>query len=61
MSYKVIESFPDAQDACHVYKEGDTYPRNGVTPSKARIAELLGGANNRHRPLIEKVTGKSKE
>lgn len=53
--YKVIEGFPDAQDECYRYVAGDTYPRNGAKPTKARIAELLGDKNNRHRPLIEEV------
>lgn len=55
MSYKVIESFPDAQDKCHIYNVGDAYPRDGLKPAKGRIAELLGSGNARNRPLIAEV------
>lgn len=63
--YTVIEAFPDALDKCYNYKVGDTYPREGVEPTEERIAELLGDANARKRPLIaevkeEKPTAKKK-
>lgn len=50
--YKVIEAFPDAQDNSYIYNVGDTYPRDGVKPSKERISELSGDRNSRQRPLI---------
>lgn len=53
--YKVIERFKDLQDKNFVYDAGDTFPRKGKRPSKARIAELLGSDNRRGRPVIEEV------
>lgn len=57
MSYKVIESFTDLQDRNYVYITGETYPRNGYTPSDERVAELSGESNKLGYPLIEKVDG----
>ena len=55
--YKVIKDFTDAQDK-HTYFTGDTYPREGVTPSKERIAELASTDNKRGEILIEEVKPK---
>lgn len=53
--YKVIERFKDLQDKNYFYDVGDTFPRKGKRPSKARIAELLGSDNRRGRPVIAEV------
>lgn len=53
--YRVLVGFCDLIDANHVYVEGDTYPREGMEPTKERIEELLTDKNRRRQPLIEKV------
>ena len=59
--YKVITHFHDLQDVekktkdgpiYHEYNEGDTYPRDGYTPSEERIEELSGVDNSFHAPII---------
>ena len=50
---KVIKKFTDLQDGNHVYNVGDTYPREGYTPSEERIAELASDKNKQGVPLIE--------
>lgn len=57
--YRVIKRFTDLQDGNHLYIEGDTFPREGVTASEARIQELSTAANRRHIPLIEVEDGTS--
>lgn len=52
MMYRVIIPFTDAQDNDYTYGTNDIYPRNGYTPSKSRIKELLNGTNKRNKPLI---------
>ncbi|MBQ8929021.1 MAG: hypothetical protein IJ052_01345 [Oscillospiraceae bacterium] len=64
MDYTVIKRFSDLQDGNHVYEIGDAYPRAGVSPSPARIAELAGNKNRQKTPLIkaaQKKTTKSKK
>lgn len=53
--YKVIEYFKDLQDNRYAYNVGDTYPRNGHTPTAERIEELASGNNKRKRALIEEI------
>ena len=53
--YKVIKFFHDLQDNKHAYNVGDVYPREGVTPTEERIAELSGSDNKQGCPLIEKA------
>lgn len=53
--YKVIKLFTDLTDEGYEYKVGDTYPREGVKPTKQRIEELSGSDNKQGVPLIEKV------
>lgn len=60
MTYEVVKAFHDLQDykdikggkVYHHYDVGDTYPRQGLTPNKARIEELLGSGNAQGVPLI---------
>lgn len=61
MTYRVIEGFYDLQDQdgkgnCHLYDKGDIYPREGLEPTKERIAELSGKGNQRKQPLIEETS-----
>lgn len=53
--YKVIEYFTDLQDSNHAYNVGDTFPRDGVTVTDARLEELAGRNNKRGCPLIALV------
>lgn len=55
MAYEVVKAFHDLQDykdvkggkVYHHYDVGDTYPRQGLTPNKTRIEELLSSGNVR--------------
>lgn len=54
--YEVIESFKDLEDKEHIYIKGeDTYPREGLEPSKKRIKELSTNKNKTGKPLIKKI------
>lgn len=55
MMYKVIKYFTDLLDNGYPYSVGDTYPRQGMTATKERIAELVGSNNKQGQPLIELV------
>lgn len=60
MTYRVIEGFYDLQDpegkGFYLYNKGDIYPREGLEPTKERIAELSGKGNQRKQPLIEEIS-----
>lgn len=53
MSYRVIRDFSDAQDGYHCYKAGDSFPRDGVAVSEARLKSLESAQNALRTPLIE--------
>lgn len=53
--YKVIRYFTDLQDSNHAYNVGDTYPRQGVAVTGARVAELASAKNRQGVQLIEEV------
>lgn len=53
--YKVRKFFTDLHDNNHPYDVGDTFPRQGMTASEERIAELAGSNNKQGQPLIELV------
>ena len=53
--YRVLKKFADLQDKNFIYNVGDTYPRNGLTVTAERIAELSGKSNRQGIPLIEEV------
>ena len=59
--YKVVKFFTDLQDRDHRYNVGDSYPRDGLEVSEARIAELAGSKNRQGVPLIEEVKVSKKE
>lgn len=41
MAHKVIADFKDKNDDEYLYRIGDTFPRNGKRPTKARKDELV--------------------
>lgn len=51
--YTVIKHFTDLQDSNYKYVEGDTYPREGYTPTKERISELASDKNKQKTALIK--------
>ena len=53
MQYKVIKFFMDGQDNNRSYIPGNIYPREGLTPSDERIAELASTKNRLGEILIE--------
>ena len=55
MKYEVIKYFTDLQDNDYMYREGDTYPREGLTPTAERIVELSTNRNLQGVPLIKEV------
>lgn len=50
--YRVIDYFTDLHDNGHPYKEGDVFPRDGITVSEKRLSQLAGSDNKRGRPVI---------
>lgn len=59
--YKVIRYFEDIQDAMHPYNIGDIFPREGMSVSADRLAELSTDRNLQRTPLIEYVPEPVKE
>lgn len=53
--YEVIGFFTDLRDYDHPYNVGDEFPRQGVTVSEERLAELSSDKNRQGRPLIRAV------
>lgn len=53
--YEVIRFFTDLRDYDHAYNVGDEFPRQGVTVSEERLAELSSNRNRQGRPLIRAV------
>ena len=53
--YKVLTYFEDLQDNRHPYNEGDIFPRDGLTVTEERLAELSSENNRRKIQLIEFV------
>lgn len=47
--------FSDLHDKDHIYNPGDVFPREGITVTESRLAELAGSNNKQGCPLIEKV------
>lgn len=54
--YKVIRYFEDIQDEMHPYNTGDIFPRDGMSVSADRLAELSTDRNLQRTPLIEYVS-----
>ncbi len=55
MSYRAAVRFADLQDGRYMYNAGDTFPRDGLTVTEARLAELAGSDNRAGYPLIMAV------
>lgn len=55
MMYTVVRHFTDLLDNNYKYTEGDVYPREGYTPSEARIYELSTAANKQRTILIKPI------
>lgn len=51
----VYKAWKDIEDDNHLYKKGDTYPREGLKPTKKRIKELSSKNNKIGEVLIEAV------
>lgn len=51
----IYKAFKDLEDDNYIYKKGDTYPREGLKPTKKRIAELSSKKNKIGEVLIEAV------
>lgn len=58
---KVIHPFCDLQDGNYEYQNGDVFPREGLTVSETRIAELASDMNKQGTPLIKAVKTKPKK
>ncbi len=59
MKYTVIRYFTDLQDKNYAYRAGDTYPREGLSPSAERIEELASDKNKQRTPLIKAVSAEA--
>ena len=57
----VYKAFKDLEDNNYLYKKGDTYPREGLTPSKKRINELSSKKNKIGEVLIEAVKSEKED
>lgn len=55
MMYRVIRYFTDLQDNDYAYNVGDVFPRQGMSVSDERFAELASAENRQKTPLIEAV------
>ena len=55
MGYKVIKHFLDMQDNNYAYKEGDEYPREGMSVLPSRLRELASKKNRQGVPLLEEI------
>lgn len=53
--YEVIYTFKDLEDNNYLYRIGDIYPREGLTPTKIRIKELSTKKNKIGEILIKKI------
>ncbi|RHW38706.1 termination factor Rho [Lysinibacillus yapensis] len=62
MAHKVVREFKDLKHDGHIYKVGDTYPKEGSKATKARLEELSTTKNKYKKVYIEEVeTPKDKE
>lgn len=59
--YKVLKTFSDLNDCMTIYNTGDSYPREGYTPTEERIEELSGCDNAFGEPIIELIKAKGKK
>ena len=57
----IYKKFKDFEDNDYLYKKGDIYPREGLKPTKKRIAELSSKKNKIGEVLIEAVKVEKEE
>lgn len=57
----IYKAFKDFEDNDYIYKKGDTYPREGLKPTKKRITELSSKKNKIGEVLIEAVKVEKEE
>lgn len=55
MGYIARITFADLQDGRRLYHEGEKFPRDGLTVSEKRLAQLSGSDNLMGYPLIVKT------
>ena len=53
--FRVVRQFFDLTDGNREYAPGDTFPRDGVTVSAARLAELATSNNRLGYSVIEEI------
>ena len=58
--YRVIKRFYDLTDNNHLYEVGDSYPRDGLSPSPERVQSLVTDENRQHKPLIKEIKSRKK-
>ena len=58
--YRVIKRFYDLTDNNHLYEVGDSYPRDGLSPSPERVQSLVTDENRQHKPLIKEIKTRKK-
>lgn len=58
--YKALTYFEDLQDNRYPYKEGDIFPRDGLSVTEERLQELSSTKNRRKEKLIEFVEEQQK-
>ena len=61
MQYRAVMRFADLNDGKHLYEAGDIFPREGLTVTAKRLAELSSGNNRAGLPLIEAVIVKDEK
>ena len=54
--YRVLVEFYDLRDKARQYHPGDVYPRDGMTVSEERLAELATSNTLLGYPVIAEVT-----
>lgn len=59
--YTVLHTFYDLKDCEHLYNAGESYPRDGYTPTDERVEELLTERNRMGKPMIQAVSEKGGE
>lgn len=59
--YRVLIGFCDRADNCFEYHPGEVYPRDGITPSKERLAELSSAKNVMKTALIKEEAPKARK
>jgi len=59
--YEVFKDFKDLEDKGHIYRAGDSYPREGSSPTDERIESLASENNKRKEALIQVIEAEEQE